>query len=142
MRLRVPSEGDAGSHGAPPGDLYVYIIVRDHPFFKRDGLDVRITVPITFTQAALGGEINVTGPRGREKVKIPAGTQTGTVFRVRGKGAPNLNGFGKGDLAVEVAVRTPARLSRQGRKALQALSETGEETLSAEDQALLDSLTS
>lgn len=141
MRLRIPSEGDAGSNGGPPGDLYVYITVKAHAVFRRDGTDVCVTVPITFSQAALGGEITLSGPRGREKVKIPPGTQTGTAFRVRGKGAPNLNGFGKGDLVVEVVVRTPERLSRQGRKALEALAESGDQGLSAEDRELLDSIT-
>lgn len=137
-RLRIAGEGDGGSGGGPAGDLYVSIIVKEHPLFRREGLDLVCTLPVTFSQAALGAEIHLTGIHGPEKVKIPPGTQSGAILRVRGKGAPNLHGFGRGDMLVEVMVRTPTRLSREGKKALERLAELGDEELSAEDRRTLE----
>jgi len=134
-RLRVRGEGEAGEAGAPSGDLYVVIHVRDHPRFTRDGRHLRCEVPITFSQAALGTEIHL--PLlggGAVDVKIPPGTQTGTEFRVRGHGIKD--GSGVGDLRVRAIIRTPARLSKEGKKALQKLAETGDEALSEEDRSL------
>lgn len=139
-RLRISGEGDAGSAGGPSGDLYVYISVKEHPLFRRDGLDLVCTVPITFSQAALGDAIHLSTLHGPEKFKIPPGTQTGTVFRVKGKGVPDLHSSGRGDLAVEILVRTPRKLSREGRNLLERLAETGDEDLSSEDRAVLESM--
>ena|SRR5437867_9059311 len=134
-RLRVRGEGEAGEAGAPSGDLYVVIHVRDHPFFTRDGRHLRCNVPVTFSQAALGGEIHVPllGGGGVD-VKIPPGTQSGTEFRVRGHGIKD--GSGVGDLRVRAMVRTPARVSKEGKKLLQKFSETGDEALSEEDRTI------
>ncbi len=140
MRMRVGSAGDRGTNGGPPGDLYVFVSVADHPIFTREGRDLVVSVPITFTQAALGGELRIKGIHGPEKVKFPAGTQTDTVIRIRGKGVPEPGGFGKGDLLVRLAVRTPKRLSRQGRKAIEMLGDSGDDSLPAEDLRLLEDL--
>ncbi len=141
-RLRMVGEGDAGPQGGPPGDLYVYLQVREHPLFARDGLDLVCRLPITFSQAALGGEIRIKGLHGSETIRIPAGTQSGTLFRVRGKGVHDLRGSGRGDLVVEAVVRTPSRLSREGRSLMEKLAATGDEDLPAEDRDVLGSLTS
>jgi molecular chaperone DnaJ len=134
-RLRVRGEGESGEPGAPAGDLYVIIHVRDHEFFKRDGRNLRCRIPITFSQAALGVEIKV--PLlggGTADLKVPGGTQSESEFRIRGQGIKD--GSGVGDLKVRAVVRTPARLSKEGKKALQKLAETGDESLSEEDRSL------
>ncbi len=123
-RLRVPGEGEPGMNGGPPGDLYVVLEVKEHPFFERRGADLYCTVPITIAQAALGTEILVPALGGDERVKVPEGTQTGSIFRVRGKGLPDPHGGGKGDLYVNVRVATPMKLSREQRRLLQELGET------------------
>lgn len=110
-RLKVTGEGEAGTHGGPRGDLYVVIQVKDHSVFAREDEDVLCEVPIPFTVATLGGEINVPTLTGQVTMKIPAGTQTGRTFRLRGQGFPNLRGLGTGDLLVTVRVETPSRLN-------------------------------
>lgn len=112
MRLRVPSEGEQGSNGGVPGDLYVFIEVKDHPFFERRGADLYCNVPITISQAALGAEIHIPTMNGEEKLIIPEGTQPGTLFRRKGKGLPDPHG-GKGDLYVNVRVAIPAKLTKE-----------------------------
>jgi molecular chaperone DnaJ len=121
MRLRVSGEGEAGQQGGPPGDLYVLISVRDHPFFERRGRDLYCTIPISITQAILGAEIKVPLLRGQEKLRIPEGTQTGSVFRLRGKGFPDVDGRGPGDLYVAVHVVIPKNLHRDQRRILESL---------------------
>ena len=120
-RLRISGEGEAGSRGGPPGDLYVVIHVEDHPFFERDGSDLRCRIPISFSQAALGAQIEVPTLDGKETLDIPEGTQTGARFRLRGKGIPRLEGHGRGDLHVFVRVVTPARLNKEQRRLLEEL---------------------
>jgi len=120
-RLRISGEGEAGARGGPPGDLYVFIHVEDHPVFARDGSDLFCKVPITFSQAALGAQIEVPSLEGKETLNIPEGTQTGTRFRIRGKGIPRLEGHGRGDLHVIVTVVTPARLNKEQRQLLEEL---------------------
>ncbi|WP_457555875.1 DnaJ C-terminal domain-containing protein, partial [Candidatus Pyrohabitans sp.] len=127
-RLRLAGEGEAGERGAPPGDLYIVIHVREHELFKRAGNDLYIEVPITFSQAALGAELEVPTIDGdRERLRIPAGTQTGGVFRIKGRGMPVLNGYGRGDLLVKVVVRTPTKLSREERELFERLAELEKE---------------
>lgn len=109
-QLRVSGEGEQGLRGGPPGDLYVVIRVKSHEFFERENDDIYCEVPLTFTQAALGDEIEVPTLDGRVKLKIPAGTQTGTYFRLKGKGVPRLRGYGQGDQHVRVVVVTPSNL--------------------------------
>ena len=118
-RLRSSGNGEAGIRGGPPGDLYVVINVRPHELFVRHGDDLVCDVPISFPTAALGGEIEVPTLNGPAVLKIPAGTQNGTVFRLRGKGLPNVHGHGHGDEHVRVMVEVPTRLPRQLREKLE-----------------------
>ncbi len=99
-RIRLSGEGEAGSPGGPAGDLYVVVNVREHPIFQRDGKHLYCEVPISFADAALGGELEVPTLDGRVKLKIPGGTQTGKLFRLRGKGVAPVRGGGAGDLSV------------------------------------------
>jgi molecular chaperone DnaJ len=122
QRLRLSGEGEAGTHGGPAGDLYVVVQVADHPFFHRDGNDLHCEIPVNFTTLVLGGEIRVPQVLGEnEPFKIPDGTPTGTVFRLRGKGMPDVSGRGRGDLLVSVQAITPKKLSREQRKLLEQL---------------------
>ena len=121
-RLRISGEGEAGARGGPPGDLYVVIHIEDHPFFERNGSDLLCRIPINFSQAALGAQIEVHTLDGKETLDIPEGTQTGTRFRLRGKGIPRMEGHGRGDLHVFVRVVTPARLNTEQRRLLEELS--------------------
>ncbi len=126
-RLRVSGKGDAGFMGGPPGDLYVLFHVKPHDIFERQGNDVTCEIPISFGQAALGDEIEVPALDGKEKVKIPAGTQTDTVFKLKGKGIPNLRGLGKGDQQVKVRVVTPTHLSEKQKDLLKEFAKVGGE---------------
>jgi molecular chaperone DnaJ len=123
-RIRVAGEGEQGANGAPAGDLYIVLDVKDHPFFERRGADLYCTIPISFSQAALGADISVPGLVSDERISIPEGTQTGSIFRLKGKGLPDPHGGGKGDLYVNVRVLTPSKLTRDQRKLLQELGET------------------
>ena len=120
-RIRYAGQGEAGAHGGPPGDLYVVLAVKEHPFFEREGKDLYCGVPISISQAALGAQIKIPTLEGEHPLKIPEGTQSGTVFRVRHKGVPSLNGHGRGDLHVEVRVQIPSRLSKRQRELLEEL---------------------
>jgi molecular chaperone DnaJ len=122
-RLRVSGEGEAGVNGGPSGDLFVVIHVAEHETFERQGANLYSAVPITFAQAALGAEIKVRTLEGEEDLKIPAGTQTGTVFRIKSQGMPALGGRGKGDLFVAVTLITPKTLTKEQRKVLEQLAE-------------------
>jgi len=133
-RLRLQREGESGAYGGGPGDLYVVIHVAEHELFERQGNNLYASVPITFAQAALGSEIKVKTLSGDDSLKVPAGTQTGTVFRVRGQGMPVLGGRGRGDLFVSVSVVTPTMLTREQRKLLEQLSHI--ETKDLEDKKL------
>src|SRR5436190_8651492 len=135
-RLRLQAEGESGTFGGPPGDLYVVIHVGEHEEFERQGNNLYSAVPITFAQAALGAEVLVKTLHGNESLKVPAGTQTGTVFRVRGQGMPVLGGRGKGDLFVSVSVITPTSLTREQRKLLEQLAKI--ETEDLQDKRLVD----
>jgi molecular chaperone DnaJ len=119
-RIRLSGEGQAGLNGGPAGDLYIFIAIKPHPIFQRDGADLHCRVPVSFVAAALGGEIEVPTLDGkRSKVSIPEGTQSDKQVRLRGKGMPVLRGGGmKGDLYVEIAVETPIRLSKKQKELL------------------------
>jgi molecular chaperone DnaJ len=131
-RLRLRGEGAAGMNGGPPGDLYVITTVREHPFFKRDGVHVICEVPISFTQAALGAEIEVPTLEGKVPVSVPAGSQPGRTIRLRGKGISDLRGYGRGDQIVELAVEIPQKLSPRQRELLEEFArEEGEEVAPA-----------
>lgn len=120
-RIRYSDQGEAGLNGGPPGDLFVVLHVKDHPFFEREGNDLYCTVPVSFPQAALGTEISIPTLYGEHKLKVPEGTQSGAQFRIKGKGVQVLNGSGKGDLYVHIKVQTPAKLSRRQRELLEEL---------------------
>lgn len=139
-RLRMTGEGDAAPSGGRPGDLYIVLHVREHKVFQREGLDLIFTLPLTPSQAALGTELKFQGLHGAEKFKVPAGTQSGAILRVKGRGASDPEGRGRGDLVAVVAVRTPRRLSREGRKLMERLAELKDEELLPEDRAILDLL--
>jgi len=123
-RIRLSGEGEAGSHGGPAGDLYVVVNVREHPIFQRDGKHLYCEVPISFADAALGGELEVPTLDGRVKLKIPEGTQTGKLFRLRGKGVAPVRGGGAGDLLCKVAVETPVNLDKRQRELLEEFRKT------------------
>ena len=120
-RIRFTGVGEAGVHGGPPGDLYLVLRVKQHAFFDRQGNDLYCVVPISFTQAAVGTEIQVPTLEGEQTLKIPEGTQSGTILKLRGKGVPVLNGHGKGNLFVEIRVQTPTKLTKRQRELLQEL---------------------
>lgn len=123
-RLRISGEGESGAYGGESGDLYVVVNVKEHDYFERDGADLYCMMPVSFSQAALGGEIHVPTLDGEnEELKIPEATQGGTKFRIRGKGIPYLNGRGRGDLYVTVRVMTPQKLTREQRRLLEQLAE-------------------
>ena len=123
-RMRYQEQGDSGINGAPAGDLYVVLHVKPHPFFEREDKDLYCSVPISFSQAALGAEIIIPTLDGEHKLKIPEGTQSGSTFRIRGKGLHALQGSGKGDLFVRVRVQTPSKLTKRQRELLEELGGT------------------
>ncbi|MDS4041612.1 MAG: molecular chaperone DnaJ [Candidatus Competibacter sp.] len=125
-RIRLAGEGEAGEHSGPPGDLYVQIRVKPHPIFTREDNDLYCEVPIGFTTAALGGDLEVPTLDGRLSLRIPAETQTGRVFRLRGKGVKPVRGGATGDLLCRVVVETPVNLTREQKELLQKLAETME----------------
>ena len=127
QHLKLRAQGDAGAQGAESGDLYVIINVMPHPKFQRVDSDLLLESFISFTQAALGAELEVPTLSGRAKIKVPAGTQTGTIFRLRGKGMPRLQGIGAGDLHVKVKIKTPTTLTERQKQLLEAFAaESGE----------------
>lgn len=141
-QLRLSGEGAAGENGAPAGDLYVVIHVREHNIFERDGSNLYCEVPISFTMAALGGEIEVPTLDGKLKLKIPTETQTGKLFRVRGKGVPSPRGGYAGDLICKVVVETPISLNEEQQELLRKLEESleGKSQHRPQQESFLDSV--
>ncbi len=135
-RLRVNGEGEGGTQGGQTGDLYVVLHVKDHEIFERQGANLYSAAPVTFAQAALGAEIKVKTLDGEEALKVPAGTQTGTVFRLKSHGMPALGGRGKGDLFVAVTLITPKTLTKEQRKLLEQLAEI--EEVNFQDASFID----
>ncbi len=127
LSLRLNGDGEAGTRGGPPGDLYIVLHVKPHKFFDREGNDVFCEVPITFVQAALGAEIDVPTLDGAVKMKIPEGTQTSTVFRLKGHGIPYRRGSGRGDQHVRVMVATPTKLTEKQKELLREFGEAASE---------------
>ncbi|MEM1404645.1 MAG: molecular chaperone DnaJ [Pseudomonadota bacterium] len=123
-RIRLGGEGEAGAEGGPPGDLFVQMSVKQHPIFERDGKHLYCEVPITFADAALGGELEVPTLDGRVKLKIPPETQTGKLFRLRGKGVQPVRGGGVGDLLCRAVVETPVNLDKHQKEMLRELQES------------------
>ncbi len=143
QRLRLVGEGEHGAGGGPPGDLYVVIHVQEHAFYQRDGDDLYFEVPVSFPVLALGGEISVPTLDGQEALQVPAGTQPGARFKLRGKGMPNVAGRGHGSLYVAVSVAVPKSLSREQRSALEGLSkvlppETFEPTVATDERPFFE----
>ena len=126
QRLKLSNEGDAGSMGGPNGDLYVVINIKPHKIFERDEFDVHCTVPISFSQAALGAEMEVPTLSGKVALKIPAGTQSGVKMRLKGKGIQRLGGYGVGDQIVTVHVETPTKITSEQKEIFQRLAELDE----------------
>ncbi len=123
-RLRSGGNGEAGLRGAASGDLYVVVHIREHAVFARDGNDLFCEMPVSFVIAALGGEINVPTLEGKASIKVPAGTQNGTVFKLRGKGMPHLRGSGQGQLLVRAVVEVPTKLTAGQRRKLEEFAES------------------
>jgi len=131
-RLRVAGEGETGTRGGPRGDLYVYIHVKPHRVFKREGDDLVCEMPVSFVQATLGDEVEVPTLEGLAKLKIPEGTQSGTIFRMKGKGIPHVSGYNRGDQLVVIKVVTPSKLSEKQKELLKEFARMGgENTLNA-----------
>ncbi|SEP90406.1 molecular chaperone DnaJ [Piscibacillus halophilus] len=137
QQIRVTGQGGPGVNGGPAGDLFVVIRVKRHEFFERDGDDILCEMPITFTQAALGDEIEVPTVHGRVKLKVPAGTQTGTHFRLKGKGAPNVHGHGQGDQHILIKVVVPKNLNERQKELLREFHElSGDQSLDEQQDNL------
>jgi molecular chaperone DnaJ len=129
-RIRIAGEGEAGPRGAAPGDLYLFVHLKPHPVWRRDGTTLFAQVPVSFVTAALGGDLSIPGlDRKPVELRIPAGTQSGRQFRVRGRGFPSLNGSGPGDLVIQVDLETPGRLTPRQKELLEEFRaiEEGEE---------------
>ena len=129
-------------NGGPAGDLYVLLRVREHPLFVREGRDIVCEVPISITQAALGTEMEVPTLEGTARVKIPASTQSGQVFRLKGQGIPDLNGYGRGDELVRVVVETPKKLSARQRELLEEFARLSGEEVHPLSKSFLDKVKS
>ena len=129
-RIRLSGKGEAGQRGAPPGDLYIFLHVKPHPVFEREGTTLATRVPVSFTTAALGGCVEIPELDGStNRLEIPVGIQSGKQLRIRGAGMPVLQGRGRGDMVVEIVVETPTRLSRRQKEILEEFkaTETGDE---------------
>lgn len=140
QQLRVSSQGEPGINGGPAGDLYVVFHVKSHEFFERDGDDIYCEMPITFSQAALGDEIEVPTLHGKVKLKVPAGTQTGTNFRLRGKGVPNVRGYGVGDQHIHVKILTPTKLTDKQKQLIRELAEVSGQIPDEQSESFLDKM--
>ena len=139
-RLRIANGGQQGTRGGADGDLYVYINIKPHPIFTRDGIDVHCEIPVTFVQAALGANVDAPTLDGKIELKIPEGTQSGTVLKIRGKGIQKLRGEGRGDEFVKVKVLTPKNLSAYQRKLLQDFEKGGNDNNNPEQKSFVDKL--
>ncbi len=137
-RLKLRGEGEGGAGGGPSGDLYVVISTKEHAIFSRQGKDVICEVPVSFTQLALGSELEVPTLEEKAKLKVPGGTQSGTVFRLRDKGIPDLQGYGRGDQLVRVHIEVPKKLTARQRELLEEYAKNGGEEVSPVNKGFLD----
>ena len=138
-RIRLAGEGEAGVRSGPPGDLYIFLSIEEHPLFKRDGADVYCRVPLVMTTAALGGQIEVPTVEGsRARITINPGTQTGTQFRLRGKGMSVLRSPARGDLYVEAVVETPVNLDRQQKQLLEEFAQGQDDSTSPQSSGFFN----
>ncbi|OUR93714.1 molecular chaperone DnaJ [Halobacteriovorax marinus] len=138
QRLKLSGEGDAGIKGGPGGDLYVVIDIQEHELFERDGFDVHCTIPISFSKAALGADIEVPTLDGKVSVKVPAGTQAGKKMRLKGKGIQRLGGYGQGDQIMHIHVETPQKISKEQEELFQKLSEFDNEVSNPMSRGFFD----
>ncbi|MCA1057996.1 molecular chaperone DnaJ [Rossellomorea aquimaris] len=138
QQLRVTGQGEPGINGGPAGDLYVVFHVRAHDFFERNGDDIYCEMPVTFAQAALGDEIEVPTLHGKVKLKVPAGTQTSTRFRLKGKGVPNVRGYGTGDQHVQVKVVTPSKLTDKQKQLLREFADISGQVPDEQHESFFD----
>lgn len=137
-RLRVSGEGEAGAKGGPSGDLYVYLYVKPHKFFERDGTTVLCEVPINIVQATLGADIKVPTLDGQVTMKVPEGTQPGKVLRLKGKGIPSLRGGNRGDQLVRIKVVVPTKLSDKQKDALRKFADISKDNINPEEKSFMD----
>ncbi|MBR5796799.1 MAG: molecular chaperone DnaJ [Phascolarctobacterium sp.] len=137
-RLRVSGEGEAGAKGGPSGDLYVYLFVKPHKFFERDGTTVLCEVPINIVQATLGADIKVPTLDGQVTMKVPEGTQPGKVLRLKGKGIPSLRGGSRGDQLVRIKVVVPTKLSDKQKDALRKFADISKDNINPEEKSFMD----
>jgi molecular chaperone DnaJ len=137
-QVRVAGEGEAGNHGGSPGDLYIVVSLKEHPIFERDGADLYCSMPITFPQAVLGSEVDAPTLHGRVKIKIPAGTKDGKVFRLRGHGVPDVRTSREGDLYVRTHIAVPRKLSERQEALLRQFAEEAGDEVYPERSSFLD----
>ena len=138
QRISLSGQGDAGINGGPAGDLIIQVAIERHDLFVREGYNIRYELPITFTDAALGAKITIPTPEGEGELTIPEGTQSGTTFSIRGKGVPYINGRGKGDLYVTVAVETPKGLSKKQKELLEEFKKSMDDKNHAKRKSFFD----
>jgi len=138
MQLRLSGEGEAGPHGGARGDLYVEMHLKEHPLFRRSGEDILLELPIGFAQAALGAEIEVPTLRGKSKLAIPKGTQSGTTLRMRGQGLPRLDGYGVGNQLVRVMVEVPTKLTQEQNELLRKYATLEQQNVGARQKGFWD----
>jgi len=140
QRIRYAGQGDAGESGAPRGDLFAEVRIEAHPFFERHGRDLLCQVPIGFTQASLGGEVEVPTLEGKESLAVPLGTQSGDLFRLRGRGLPDIEGFGRGDILVQMVVEIPKKLTRHQEELLREFAKTERKGVLPQREGFLEKL--
>jgi len=140
QRIRIPGQGDAGDPGAPRGDLYVEVGVEPHLFFERHGRDLLCQVPVSFVQAALGAEVEVPTLQGKEMLSIARGTQGGDLYRLKGRGLPDLDGYRQGDLLVQVVVEIPKKLSRRQEELLREFAASAHKGVLPQRESFLEKL--
>jgi len=138
--VRIVGEGEAGESGAPPGDLHCYITIRPHPMFTRHNNDLVCQVPISFTQASLGGEIEVPTLKGSEHMAIPAGTQHGEVFKLKGKGLPDIRSYRSGDQIVQIMIEIPRKLNEKQKQLLREFASTEDNLVMPQKKSFVDRL--
>lgn len=139
-RLRVSNEGEAGYLGGPNGDLYVYLFVKNHKFFERDGTNVYCEVPINIVQATLGAEIEIPTLDGKVTMKVPEGTQPGKILRIKGKGIPSLRGGGRGDQMVRIKVVVPTKLTEKQKEQLRKFENISKDNINQEEKGFFDKI--
>jgi molecular chaperone DnaJ len=138
--VRIAGEGEAGENGAPPGDLHCYISIKPHPIFSRHHNDIVCQIPISFTQAALGSTIEVPTLKGTEELEVSAGTQHGEVFKLKGKGLPDLRTSRTGDEIVQILIEIPRKLSDRQKQLLKEFAASEDEKLMPQRKSFVDKL--